>query len=240
MGDTKKQKKKYSKPSHPWQKNRILAEKELKQEYGLHNKQEIWKMGSILAKFKDQVKSLTVREGKQAELERKNLITKLNSIGLLQGDQLDQILGLEIKDILERRLQTIVFKKGLARSVKQARQFIIHHHITVNGKPMTVPSYLVKITEEGTIAFHDRSSLFDMEHPERKMTEKQAAAKKAKAKQEDLSRKLTEEEMEAKEIEKEIGKEEENVVEQIATETPEKEVAEIIEKGKTDMKELKK
>jgi len=58
MGAPKKQKKKYSKPAHPWQKERILAEKELSKKYGLRRKYEIWKMNSILKNFSRQIKKL--------------------------------------------------------------------------------------------------------------------------------------------------------------------------------------
>jgi len=247
MGDIKKQKKKFSKPTHPWQKTRIIEEKELIDSYGLKNKKEIWKMSSLLKKFKDQVKSLTVREDRQADLERKQLTIKLNTLGLLKpGDSLDSVLGLQIKDVLDRRLQTLMLKNGLARSTKQARQFITHSHVMVNNKPMTIPSYLVKVSEENTIAFHDRSSLYDIEHPERVQEptkENRETKTKAQLLKEQEKRKLTEEEIEAKEIaekEKAMGSEEEKVVEKLENETPEKEVTEIIETGKTEMDELKK
>ena len=48
MGDPKKQRKKYETPLHPWQGERILAEKKIMEEYGLKNKKEIWKMNSML------------------------------------------------------------------------------------------------------------------------------------------------------------------------------------------------
>ena len=56
MGDIKRQRKKFSKPSHPWNKERILAEQELLKEYGLKSKKDIWKMNSILSNFARQAK----------------------------------------------------------------------------------------------------------------------------------------------------------------------------------------
>ena len=180
MGDPKRPRRKYSKPVHPWQKFRIEDEKTLIEEYGLKNKKEIWKIDSKVKGFSRQAKSLIARTTPQGEKEKMQLLTKLNKLGLLsERADLDDVLGLEVRDLMNRRLQTIVFKKGLAKSVKQARQFIIHQHIMVGNKKITVPSYLVKRGEEDTISFAQASQLFDPEHPER---EKKQAKKKTKKK----------------------------------------------------------
>ncbi|MBU0665836.1 MAG: 30S ribosomal protein S4 [Nanoarchaeota archaeon] len=168
MGDPKKIRKKYETPSHPWQKARIDEEKVLSKEYGLKNKKEIWKIGSVLKNFKDQAKKLVAMIGRQAELEKEQLKNKVISLGLIEsGASLDKILGLTIKDVLDRRLQTVICKTGLARSVNQARQFIVHGHIKVDQKKITAPSYLIKVKEEGLISFVEKSSLANPEHPER-------------------------------------------------------------------------
>ncbi|MBU1201821.1 MAG: 30S ribosomal protein S4 [Nanoarchaeota archaeon] len=185
MGDPKKIRKKYSTPSHPWQKARILQEIELKKEYGLKNKTEIWIATSFLKRLKEQVKKLNAKSGAQADKEKEQLRIKLLSLGLIKQDQkLDSVLGLEVKDVLERRLQTILYKKNLARSTKQARQFIIHRHITVAGTKLTVPSYLVKAGEEDRIGFTQNSALANPSHPERfeelKKDEKQQKKDKKK------------------------------------------------------------
>ncbi|MFC1648462.1 30S ribosomal protein S4 [Nanoarchaeota archaeon] len=166
MGDPRKIRRKYSGPRHPWEGARILEEKVLMKEYGLTNKQEIWKMGSQLTKFKDQVKKLTAMTGAQAEKEKAQMMNKLTSLGLLdQGATMDDVLDLNIKNILERRLQSIVFRSSMAKSMKQARQFVVHEHVTVNGKKINFPSYLVKVGEQ--VAFAERSDLNDEMHPER-------------------------------------------------------------------------
>jgi len=134
-----------------------------------------------LRKFKEQVKRLTSLKGSQADLERKQLLLKLQSLGLISADsQEGEVLGLGLKDILDRRLQTLVYKKGLARSVKQARQFIIHQHILIDTKKIKAPGYLVRITEEALIKFAPRSAIADEEHPERVQVEKKGKAKKVK------------------------------------------------------------
>jgi small subunit ribosomal protein S4 len=98
---------------------------------------------------------------------------------LIKADaSMDNILDLTLNDLLDRRLQTILFKKGLAKSVKAARQFIVHGHVLVNDIKVTVPSYLVNIKEEGKISYSSNSPFFDNTHPERLPSEN----KKDKAK----------------------------------------------------------
>ncbi|MBW2980217.1 30S ribosomal protein S4 [Candidatus Woesearchaeota archaeon] len=178
MGDIKKQKKKFYPPTHPWQKTRIEEERTLFKEYGLKNKREIWKMHSILKKFYAQAKKLTTTKTKQSEIERSQLLAKLYSLALLDKDsKLEDVLTITIKDIMNRRLQTLVFKKNLARSIKQARQFITHSHIFVGGKNMTRPSYLISRDEEVSINFRAKSSLSNPDHPERFVEEKKPVKK---------------------------------------------------------------
>jgi len=181
MGDPKKSKKKYQGPSHPWQKARIEEEKVLVQEFGLKNKKELWRLGSAVKTFADQAKYLIAATGKQAELEQKQLFDRLQRIGLLGSTpKLDDVLSLSPKDMLSRRLQTLVFKKGFARSVKQARQFITHSHVRVGGHVVTSPSYIVPVAEEDSITFVHSSTLASGDHPERQPVVRKAPAKEHK------------------------------------------------------------
>jgi len=173
MGSPRKQKKKYDKPSHPWQKDRILAEKEISREYGLKRKYEIWKMNTILKNFTQQAKSLIATQSSQSEKERDQLLARLSSLGLIETDTgVGDVLSLSLKDVMERRLQTIVFRKNLARSLTQARQFIVHEHIKVGDKIINSPSYLVPLSDEATIIFDGSSVLSKPDHPERFIEEK--------------------------------------------------------------------
>ncbi len=168
MGDPKKHRKKYSGPRHPWEKERIDEENVLKKEYGLRNKKEIWKMRSLFKGFADQAKHLIALKTQQAEKEKRQLLTKLSKLGLIKAtDDLNAVLGLDFKNLLERRLQTLLFKKGLSRSVSQARQFITHGHVMVGSKKVTSPSYLVAVDEETKLGFSPGSSLSKEDHPER-------------------------------------------------------------------------
>ena len=191
MGSPKKQKKKFSTPSHPWQKDRILAEKDLLNSYGLRRKFEIWKMNTVLKNFTSQAKNLIAAQTPQSEKERKQLLAKTSSLGLIETSaKIDDVLSLALKDIMERRLQTLVYRKNLAHSLKQARQFIIHEHIAIGDKTITAPSYLVPLSEENNIKFSQGSALLDINHPERKIVEKKIE-KKLKEKSEEKERKET-------------------------------------------------
>jgi small subunit ribosomal protein S4 len=181
MGNTRKFRRKYSGPAHMWQKDRILLEKDYTKEYGFKNKKEIWKMTSLLNKFQALAKEYIYSRTRQAEKESKQLLTRLKSIGLLnEASMLNDVLTLTGKDLFERRLQTIVFRMGLARSVKQSRQLISHGHIKVNGTKVSSPSYIVKKAEEDKITFAENSSFSDAAHPERTVIDAKKAADLAK------------------------------------------------------------
>jgi len=191
MGDPRKQRKKYSTPTHPWQKARIDEEKNLTHEYGFKNKKEIWKISSILNKYKDQAKKLIPLSGSQAEKEKEQLLKKLFLLGLIaEASKIEDILALTLKDLLERRLQTRVYRQSLARSTKQARQFITHNHIMIGENIITSPSYLVKKTEEASIKFVSSSTLSDSGHVERNLPEKKIKkVKNVKRTQQNFKRK---------------------------------------------------
>ncbi|MBI1969904.1 30S ribosomal protein S4 [Candidatus Woesearchaeota archaeon] len=177
MGDPRRVRKKFQTPSHPWQKERIEKEHTLTKEYGLKNKRELWKMASIARSFTTQAKRLSVLNTPQARKEEKQVLTRLQHYGWIKPNAtLDDVLGLTVNSILERRLQTLVFKKNLAKSIDQARQFIVHRHILVGKRKITVPSYLVPLAEETAITFAENSKLQNPEHPERKVMEKASAS----------------------------------------------------------------
>ncbi|UCG67956.1 MAG: 30S ribosomal protein S4 [Thermoplasmata archaeon] len=171
MGDPKLSRRKYDTPSHPWQGSRIKEENELLKKYGLKNKRELWKAQSLLRNYRRQGRNLLARlrfGDVQAEKEMKGLVTKLANLGVLPEDAtLDDVLALDLEKILERRLQTLVYLKGLAYTPKQARQLIIHGHTVINDRKVTVPGYLVKKNEEPSIAYNPYSPLASDLHPSR-------------------------------------------------------------------------
>ncbi len=161
MGDPRKSRKKWSPPGHPWIKERLLEEMKLMGEYGLRNKREIWIAAAFLRKFRHRARSLLALPPEVREKEEKALLSRLYDLGLVgENATLDDVLSLKTKDLLERRLQTIVYKKGLARTVHEARQLIVHGHIAINGRRITSPSYLVKREEEELIDYAPTSPFY--------------------------------------------------------------------------------
>jgi small subunit ribosomal protein S4 len=170
MGDPKFPRRTYDTPSHPWEGERIKEEQELVRKYGLKNKRELWKAQSILRNFRRQSRELQarLRYGEtQAEIEKEKLLKRCGSMGILpmEGINLDDVLVLNPESILNRRLQTLVCNKGLASTNSQARQLIVHGHINVDDRRVTIPGYLVKRGEEAKIEYSARSPYADDLHP---------------------------------------------------------------------------
>lgn len=62
-----------------------------------------------------------------------------------EADRVKGVTGENLLQLLERRLDTMVYRMGLARTRSEARQLVRHRHFTVNGKRVNVPSYLLKV-----------------------------------------------------------------------------------------------
>jgi len=169
MGDPRRIRKKYITPGHPWQKERLIEELHYMGKYGLRNKHELWRHRTMLKKFRTVARTLLgLTEEERAKLE-KELMGKLYRLGILpENATLDDILGLTVEDILERRLQTVVYRLGLAKSIYHARQLITHGHIAVDGQIVRVPSYLVLRGYEEKISYASNSPLANPDHPIRR------------------------------------------------------------------------
>ena len=182
MGDIKKLKKKYFTPRHPWNKKYIEEEAILVKEFGLQKKQEIQIAASFLKKYKDIAKRLIADQTAQGAKEKTQMIQKLQRLSLLKGEpKLDDVLSLSVRDILNRRAQSIIAKKGFARSMKQARQFITHNHVLIGAKAITSPSTLLTLEAESNVTFKPSSSLAAEDHPERVPVERNLAKEAAAA-----------------------------------------------------------
>ncbi len=168
MGDPRKARKTYATPRHPWRKEQLEEELRLLGEYGLRNKRELRHAETMLSEIRGIARTLLgASEEQRARLEQQYL-GRLARMGLLsESASVDSILDLNVKDLMERRLQTIVFKSGLARSIHQARQFVTHGHVSIAGQIVSVPGYSVRRDEESRVAFHARSALNSAEHPAR-------------------------------------------------------------------------
>ena len=172
MGDPKFSRMHFERPSHPWEAERIKTENELLKKYGLKNKKELWRSQYRLRRFRQRARELQalVRTGnEQAEKEREQLLKRLGRLGVLplEGTTLDDVLSLDVEALLSRRLQTLTFLKGLAFTPRQARQYIVHGHVAVEGRRVTIPGYLVNRREENAIVYDERSPIANDLHPVR-------------------------------------------------------------------------
>ena len=175
MGEPKFSRPKFDTPSHPWKAARIEEEHAIKAQHGLKNMREIWKAKSQLRRHRRQVMRLIgmvdTSEG-HGKKEMEDLLRSLNNKGLIQSDaSLDDILSLGTEDILNRRLQAQVYYKGLATTMKQARQLVNHGLICIGEQKVTIPSYPVSRDEEEHIKYHSSSELNNPEHAIRKAIE---------------------------------------------------------------------
>ena len=154
MGDPKRPRKKYKTPRHPWRADVLQAELELMGLYGLRNKRELWRAKTMVSNFRRIARSLLSQPPEVRKVREAELLGKLYRLGLLDKDaELDHVLDLRVEDLLERRLQTLVWRKGLAKSPYQARQLIVHGHIAIGGRKVYSPGYLVRREEEELISY---------------------------------------------------------------------------------------
>ena len=175
MGDPKFARPKTSTPTHPWKQARIEEEHELKDKYGLKKvggMREIWREKSALRRHRNQAMKLIGRvdssEGHFAR-EKGDLIDSLYRKGLLsQGSDIDDVLQIDVEHMLSRRLQSVVYYKGLAPTMRSSRNLIVHGHISIGNQRMTVPGYHVLRQEEDDIQYSSNSPYADPEHQFRK------------------------------------------------------------------------
>merc|ERR1711988_1883927 len=125
------------------------------------NKREVWRVKYSLAKVRTSARILLTLEEKDPRrlFEGNALLRRLVRIGVLDESKmkLDYVLGLSIEDFLERRLQTQVFKLGLAKSIHHARVLIRQRHIRVRKQLVNVPSFVVRPDSQKHIDFSVKS-----------------------------------------------------------------------------------
>lgn len=168
MGDPKRQRRKFDTPRFPWRKDILQEELKLLGAYGLRNKHELWRHETQLSKFRGIARSLIGKPADERMKMENELLTRLKKLGVLQETAvLDDVLDLTLEDILERRLQTLVFRKTLTKTIHQARQFVTHGHISLDNRRVTIPGYLVSREEEKSLNYTVESQLANSEHPTR-------------------------------------------------------------------------
>ncbi len=151
----KYQKPKHSTPLKPWDRERIERERKIVADYGLRRKKEIWRAEAMLRDWRERARGIRARRDPAKE---KVLMDKLEKLGLLKNKAgLEEVLKLKTENLLERRLQTVVLRKGFASTSRQARQIIVHGHIIVNGKKVRWPSVILTSEEEAAIQYSPKS-----------------------------------------------------------------------------------
>ncbi len=154
MGDPKKSRRKWQGPRHPWKKERLVSELALLGKYGLRNKRELWTAETKLKSIRKRASEiLAIEDPEVREAEEKKLVQRLASLALLsEGAVLDNVLSLNVENILDRRLQSVLLKLGFAATPYQSRQLIVHGHVLLDGRRVTSPGYMVKRDDEMKIA----------------------------------------------------------------------------------------
>ncbi len=133
----------------------------------------------MLSKYREMARKILAKPPEQREKSEKELLGKLHNLSMIsETATLDDVLDLSIENVLERRLQTQVFRLGLALSPQQARQLIVHGHVSVGGKKVFSPSYIVSKTDGHEIKFSSTSALTKSDHPIRKAIKTLEKAKK--------------------------------------------------------------
>lgn len=123
----------FKKPRRPYEKERLDAELKLVGEYGLRCKRELWRVQYALSRIRNAARELLTLDEKNPRriFEGEALLRRMFRYGLLEEGQskLDYVLALTVENFLERRLQTQVFKSGMAKSIHHARVLIRQRHI---------------------------------------------------------------------------------------------------------------
>ncbi|GAM21027.1 hypothetical protein SAMD00019534_042020 [Acytostelium subglobosum LB1] len=150
-----------STPRRPFEKERLDNELKIVGEYGLKNKSEVWRVQLALAKIRKSARELLVLDEKDPKrmFDGSALLRRLHRLGVMDEskNKLDYVLNLKTQDFMERRLQTMVFKLGLAKSIHHARVLIKGRHICVGKQLVDVASFLVRVDSQKHIRMNPNS-----------------------------------------------------------------------------------
>jgi small subunit ribosomal protein S4 len=154
MGSPRRLRKLFEGPKKVWDAKRIEEEQKYIEDYGLRNMRELWRAQTIMRKIRREARSLLSVADTASQTRSKQLLGRVNSFLIPKSDvTLDDVLALGMRDILERRLQTIVVRKGMCRTFAQSRQLVTHGHVSVEGRKCTSPSQLVTFPQEASVTW---------------------------------------------------------------------------------------
>lgn len=153
MGDhPKNSRKMWRKPKRPLNYDLLNEELYVLGTFGLKNKRELWKAHTELSRIRNQARSLLALTQDVRSTKEPTLMRSLTRIGLVKEDStLDDVLNLKVTDLLSRRLQTVIQKKAEIKSPYLARQAVVHGHVLIGERVITVPSYTVTVEEENQV-----------------------------------------------------------------------------------------
>jgi small subunit ribosomal protein S4 len=160
MGDPKNPRRAWKKPRNPLNYDLKMEELKTLGTFGLKTKRELWKAHTELSRLRHQARSLLALRQEIREKKEPILMKSLSKVGLVEeSSTLDDVLNLQVTDLLSRRLQTVVQKKFSFKTPYQARQAVVHGHIMIGDRIVSVPSYSVGMNEENQIHLAPGSSL---------------------------------------------------------------------------------
>lgn len=175
-----RKRKRYSKPLKPFESTRIKKENLLLEKYGLKNKKEIWKAKEKAKRIRvEAIKFLTATKE-----EQESFLSRLKKLGFVgEKARIDDALAINEETIFNRRLQTIVLKKEIAKTAKGARQLVVHGHIKIGERTVDIPSYLVSKREEQETKIKEKTKNKKIEEKKQKTEEKEKAEQEKEEKQ---------------------------------------------------------
>src|SRR3989304_904671 len=179
MGDPKNPRRAWKKPRNPLNYDLKMEELKTLGTFGLKTKRELWKAHTELSRLRHQARSLLALRQEIREKKEPILMKSLSKVGLVEeSSTLDDVLNLQVTDLLSRRLQTVVQKKFSFKTPYQARQAVVHGHIMIGDRIVSVPSYSVGMNEENQINLFTGSSLDKMLKKKEKEKKKRTKKKK--------------------------------------------------------------
>jgi small subunit ribosomal protein S4 len=150
----------WRKPKRPLNYDLLNEELYVLGTHGLKNKRELWKAHTELSRIRNQARSLLALTQEVRNKKEPTLMKSLSRIGLVkENSTLDDVLNLKVTDLLARRLQTVIQKKANIKSPYLARQVVVHGHVMIGERIVTIPSYTVAVEEENGVHLSPEADL---------------------------------------------------------------------------------